>query len=154
MSWMLGHVSGNFGASSLSTAFSVLQVPTQACRMEGWEAASFSVAGSHVLAGCLLFCGRVCMCFKKCPVGEAGSIRAEELQLGWKGLGAGRQSLCMASAAVTQLLTASPAVLAACLSPPRGSAILSFPEAIGLITIFHTHETPHATSASPPPALH
>lgn len=67
----------------------------------------FSVAGSRVLAGCLLFCGRVSIYFKKCPVGEAGSIWAEELQVGWKSLGAGWESLCMASATVTQLLTAS-----------------------------------------------
>jgi len=40
--------------------------------------------------------------------------------------------------------------LAACSAPPWGPTILSFPEAIGLITRYHPNETPHGSSAFPP----
>ena len=35
LSWVLGHMSGNFGASSLGTAFTAPWVPTPVCRVEG-----------------------------------------------------------------------------------------------------------------------
>ena len=40
--------------------------------------------------------------------------------------------------------------LATCSAPPWGPTILSFPEAIGLITRYHPNETPHGTSTFPP----
>ena len=42
-------------------------------------------------------------------------------------------------------------MLAVCPASPRGPTSMSFPEAIGLITRYHPNETPHSTSASPPP---
>lgn len=65
-----------------------------------------------VFAGHFLLFRRVWMCFKECPVGKAGNMGAEELQVGW-------WSFCTASATVTQMLTASLDVPAVHSSPPR-----------------------------------